>query len=194
MKLRRDVFRPVVPTPAALITCVADGGRPNIITLGECYMLSLEPLVVGISIRPSRYSHRLISASREFVVNFPTVELAAATDYCGLVSGADVDKFEATGLTPEPADVVAAPLIAECPLSFECRVRDVLKFGGSHDVFVGDVVATHVEDWALDEAGQFDPALARSIAFVGRSYWAIGPRVDRAFARGRREQFGTERG
>ena len=122
MKLRRDVFRPVVPTPAALITCAAPGARPNIISLGEVYMLALDPLVVGIGIRPSRYSHGLIAESREYVVNFPTAELVAAIDYCGRVSGADVDKFEATGLTPDPADVVAAPLIRECPINLECRI------------------------------------------------------------------------
>ena len=181
-----------MPTPAALISCVAPGHRPNIITLGECYMLALEPLVVGISIRPRRYSHRLISESREFVVNFPTADLAAAVDYCGMASGADVDKFAASGLTPEPADVVAAPLIRECPLNLECRVRDVLKMG-SHDVFVGDVVATHVEDWALDESGQLDPVRARAIAFIGRSYWAVGPQVERAFVRRRPAESETER-
>jgi flavin reductase (DIM6/NTAB) family NADH-FMN oxidoreductase RutF len=186
MKLRRDVFRPVIPTPAALITCVAPGRRPNVITLGEVYMLGLDPLIVGIGIRPRRYSHELISESREYVVNFPTAELTAATDYCGLVSGRDVDKFAATGLTPTPAAVVAAPLIGECPLSVECRVRDVLPMG-SHDCFVGEVVATHVEDWAIDEDGQFDPVRARSIAFVGRAYWLVGQKVDRAFVRGRSE-------
>jgi flavin reductase (DIM6/NTAB) family NADH-FMN oxidoreductase RutF len=192
VKLRRDVFRPVLPTPAALISCVADGQRPNIITLGECYMLALDPLVVGISIRPSRYSHRLISESREFVVNFPTAEMAAAVDFCGMASGAKVDKFAGAGLTPDPAEVVAAPLIRECPLNLECRVRDVLKMG-SHDVFIGDVVATHVEDWALDESGQIDPIRARSIAFVGRSYWAVGPQVERAFVKRLRPETETER-
>jgi flavin reductase (DIM6/NTAB) family NADH-FMN oxidoreductase RutF len=182
VKLRRDVFRPVVPTPAGLITCQAPGGRPNIITLGEVYMLALEPLVVGISIRPSRYSHGLTSASREFVVNFPTADLAAATDYCGMVSGRDVDKFAKAGLTATPADVVAAPLIAECPINIECRVRDVLPMG-SHDVFVGDVVATHVEDWALDERGQIDPTRARAIAFVGRGYWRVAEKAAPAFVR-----------
>lgn len=185
MKLRRDVFRPVYPTPAALITCVSLEGKPNIVTLGEVYMLGLDPLVVGIGIRPTRYSHRLISETREFVVNFPTVEMTAAADYCGMYTGAEVDKFAATGLTPEPASEVQPPLIAECPVNVECRVRDILPMG-SHDVFVGEVVATHVEDWALDEDGQLDPVKARAIAFVGRSYWSLGSRIERAFVRGRR--------
>ncbi len=184
MKLTTSVFRPVIPTPAALITCVSAEGRPNILTLGEVYVLSLDPLVLGIGIRPSRYSHRLISETREYVVNFATAELIPQVDLCGMSSGAETDKFAAFRLTPTPARVVKAPLIAECPLNVECRVREILRMG-SHDCFVGEAVATHVEDWALDEDGQFDPEKARSIAFVGRSYWAIGPRLDRASVRGR---------
>ncbi|HHX64261.1 MAG TPA: flavin reductase family protein [Chloroflexi bacterium] len=181
MKRRRDVFRPVYPTPAALITCCDTDGRPNIITLGEVYMLCLEPLTIGISVRPERHSHRLISETGEFVVNLPTAEIAAEVDYCGIRSGADVDKFADTGLTPEPAAEVRPPLIAECPVSIECRVRDTLSLG-SHDVFVGLAVATHAEDWALDEQGQLDPVRARAIGFVGRGYWRFAEKVDRAFA------------
>ena len=182
MKLQRDVFRPSIPTPAGLITCISPEGKPNIITLGEVYMLSLKPLVMGISIQPHRYSARLITETREYVINFPTIELADATDFCGVTTGAKVDKFAATGLTPVPAAVVKPPLIAECPLNVECRVRDILPMG-SHHVFVGDAVATHVEDWALDEEGQLDPVKARALAFVGRSYWRVGERVARAFAK-----------
>lgn len=145
-------------------------------------MLALEPLTIGISIRPSRYSHTLISQTREYVVNVPTIEIAEAVDYCGIHSGRDVDKFAATGLRPEPATMVKVPLIAECPINIECRVRDILRMG-SHDVFVGEAVATHVEDWALDERGELDPLKARSIAFVGRSYWGMGPKTRRAFQR-----------
>ena len=165
-----------------MITCVDETGKPNIITLGEVYMLALEPLVIGISIRPQRYSHRLISATREFVVNLPTAELAEATDYCGMMSGAKVDKFAAMGLTPEPATVVRPPLIQECPVNIECRVRDILPMG-SHDVFVGEVAVIHAEDWALDENGYLDPVRARALALVGRSYWAVGAKVARAFTR-----------
>ena len=184
MKITTNVFRPVVPTPAALITSVSLAGRPNVLTLGEVYMLSLEPLVLGIGIRPQRYSHGLITATREYVVNFPTADLIEAADLCGATTGAETDKFELAGLTPEPATCVRPPLIKECPLNVECRVRDILPMG-SHDCFVGEAVATHVEDWALDATGNFDPVLARSIAFIGRSYWAIGPRLDRALARDR---------
>ncbi len=184
MKQRIDVFRPMYPTPVAMITCATPDGRPNIITLGEVYMLALEPLVVGISIRPSRYSYGLIAETREFVVNVPTEELAAQADFCGMTSGRSVDKFEATGLTPAPADEVRAPLIAECPLNIACRVRDILPMG-SHHVFVGDVVATHVEESILDAEGNIDPERARAIAFIGRSYWKVEGLVDRAFVRGR---------
>jgi flavin reductase (DIM6/NTAB) family NADH-FMN oxidoreductase RutF len=182
MKIQRDVFRPVYPTAAGLITSISAEGRANIITLGEVYMLALSPLTIGISIRPQRYSHGLISDTREFVVNLPTAELAEAVDYCGMVSGREVDKFAASGLTPEPASVVRPPLIKECPVNVECRVQQILPMG-SHDVFVGEAVATHVEDWALDEDGLLDPLRARALAFVGRSYWQVGARVARAFVK-----------
>jgi flavin reductase (DIM6/NTAB) family NADH-FMN oxidoreductase RutF len=182
LKVQRDVFRPSVPTPVGLVTCVRPGGVPNIITLGEVYMLSLKPLVMGISIQPHRYSAKIITETREYVINFPTLELVEATDICGTTSGASVDKFALTGLTAEPATAVSPPLIAECPLSVECRVTDVLPMG-SHNVFVGEAVATHVEDWALDEDGLLDPVKARSIAFVGRSYWRVGERVGKAFVK-----------
>jgi flavin reductase (DIM6/NTAB) family NADH-FMN oxidoreductase RutF len=186
VKLQRmDLFRPVYPTPAAMITCVSPTGRPNIITLGEVYMLALEPLIVGIGIRPRRFSYGLIAETREFVVNFPTAEPADLVDYCGMVSGTEVDKFAATGLTPAPASVVRPPLIEECPVNLECRVREVLPMG-SHHVFVGDVVAGHVEDWALDERGHLDPVRARAIAFIGRSYWAFDRPVERALVRNRK--------
>jgi flavin reductase (DIM6/NTAB) family NADH-FMN oxidoreductase RutF len=184
MKLTQTVFRPVIPTPAALITSASTEGTPNVLTLGEVYMLSLDPPVLGIGIRPSRYSHKLISETREYVVNYPTSDLIAQVDLCGMTSGVDTDKFEAYGLTPLPGSVVKAPLIEECPLNVECRVRDILTMG-SHDCFVGEVVATHVDDWAMDQEGQFDPVLGRSIALIGRSYWAVGPRLDRAFVRSR---------
>jgi flavin reductase (DIM6/NTAB) family NADH-FMN oxidoreductase RutF len=171
-----------MPTPAGLITCVRPGGAPNIITLGEVYMLSLKPLVMGISIQPHRYSAKMITETREYVINYPTAELVEAVDLCGTTSGAQVDKFALTGLTPEPAALVAPPLIAECPLSIECRVTDILPMG-SHHVFVGQAVATHVEASALDSSGQLDPVQARAIAFVGRSYWRVGERIARAFVK-----------
>ena len=185
-----------MPTPAALVTYLLPNGQPSIVTLGEVSMLALDPLVVGISIRPARYSHPCISAAREYVVNFPTAELTAALDICGTTSGRDTDKFVAAGLTPEPAEVVRTPLIRECPISIECRLRDVLPMA-SHDLFVGEAVATHVEDWALDAAGFLDPVRARSVAFVGRGYWRVGELADRAFvrrplARGRQGADGSE--
>jgi flavin reductase (DIM6/NTAB) family NADH-FMN oxidoreductase RutF len=152
LKRQHDLFRPVYPTPAALVTCLDMDGSPNIITLGEVYMLALTPLTIGISIRPSRYSHELLSRIPEYVVNLPTLEMAEAVDLCGTLSGRDIDKFAVTGLTPEPAIIVRPPLIKECPVNIECRVKQILPMG-SHDVFVGLAVATHVEDWALDERG-----------------------------------------
>jgi len=182
LKRIHDVFRPVYPTPAGLITCVDEDGIADIVTLGEVYMLALKPLTLGISIRPSRYSHELISASREYVANMPTMAIAEAVDICGTLLGRQVNKWIAANLTPEPAQVVSAPLIAECPLNMECQVQDILSMG-SHDVFVGRVVVTHVEDSILDEHGLIDPGKASALAFPGRGYWpVIGPQAP-AFAK-----------
>ena len=118
--------RPVYPTPAALITCADEAGKPNIITLGEVFNISISrPVILGIAIRKSRYSHELISRTREYVVNMPTRAIADQVWACGRISGREVDKFQAAGLTPVPAAVARAPLIAECPINVECRVTAI---------------------------------------------------------------------
>lgn len=175
-------FRPVYPTPAALITSVAADGRANIITLGEVYNLSLRtPTIVGISIGKARYSHELISQSREYVVNLPTTALLEAVDKCGSVSGRFVDKFSAFGLTALPASVVAPPLIAECPVNIECRVI-AIEETGDHDIFQGLVVAVHVDDALLDEQGRVRIDRLDPICFMyGHNapgeYWSLGHKL-----------------
>lgn len=116
-------FRPVYPSPAALITAVSEDGKANIITLGEVYNLSIaEPVIIGISIAKPRYTHELITRTGEFVVNLPSARILEKVDRCGSVSGHDVDKFAAFGLTALPATQVRPPLIAECPVNLECRL------------------------------------------------------------------------
>ena len=159
-------FRPVYPTPAALISCSAPGKEPNIITLGEVFNIGLEdPAIIGIAIRKARYSHGLISESRQFVVNLPTVDLVEQTDWCGTHSGRKLDKFRETGLTPVASTRVAAPLIEECPVNIECVVTSIQEVG-DHDLFLGEVVATHVDESVLDSAGRLDPERLRSFCFM----------------------------
>ncbi len=176
-KIVVNSHRPVYPTPVALITCVDKDGNPNIITLGEVAMVSLRPTRVSIGARPATYSNGLIKATGEFVVNFPTVDIVEAVDLCGTKSGRNVDKFAETGLTPEPATHVKPPLIKECPVNLECKVLGVISLG-SHDLFVGDVLAVHAEEEiVLDkDRGLVDPS--RGIIFAMNAYWGFGEKIE----------------
>ncbi|HUW96229.1 MAG TPA: flavin reductase family protein [Anaerolineae bacterium] len=156
------------PVPVVLVTCGIE--KPNIITLAWVGTVSSDPPMVGIAVRRERHSHRLIEESGEFVVNIPGEELLEATDRCGQVSGRDTDKFAATGLTPEPASAVKAPLIAECHVNMECKVRQQLELG-AHDLFLGEVVAVHVNEDVLDEQGKrIDYSKARPFVLTLAEY------------------------
>ncbi len=170
--------RPVYPSPAALITCVEAQGRPNIITLGEVFNISIaSPVIVGIATRSATYSHGLITETGEFVVNQPTAAIARQVDQCGSVSGRDVaDKFAEFGLTPVPASVVKPPLIAECPVNVECKVIGIQTIG-DHDLFLGEVVAVHVDEDKLDADGNVLPARLDPLAYIAGEYWTLGKRV-----------------
>ena len=127
------------PEPAVLVSC-GSLEKPNLITVGWCGTICTQPSMVSISIRPERYSHHLIKESGEFVINLTTEKLVRATDWCGVKSGRDVDKFAACGLTAAAASKVGAPLLAESPLNMECRVTQIIPLG-SHDLFLAEVVA-----------------------------------------------------
>jgi flavin reductase (DIM6/NTAB) family NADH-FMN oxidoreductase RutF len=166
-------FRPVHPSPAALVTSVDEQGRPNIITLGEVFNISIaKPVIVGIAIAKPRYSHELISKSREYVVNLPTAAIVEKVDRCGTSSGRDVDKFASFGLTPVPAEHVRPPLIAECPLNIECRVMGIQEIG-DHDLFLGEVVAQHVEESALDDKGRILVGELDVLCYMQSQYWSV---------------------
>lgn len=166
--------RPIFPSPAALVTSVDANGRPNIITLGEVFNLSISgPVIVGIAIAPARYSHELISASGEFVVNLPPAELVGKVIACGRCSGRDTDKFARFDLTPIPATHVAPPLIAECPVNIECRVLAVQTIG-DHDLFQGEVLAHHVALELLDAEGRLVPERLSAVVFAHWSLFAMG--------------------
>lgn len=166
--------RPIYPTPAGLVTCVDAEGRPNIITLGEIFNVSIQdPVIIGLAIRKSRLSHRLISESGEFVVNLPTARLYEQVMGCGKTSGRDVDKFERFGLTPLPAIHVRPPLIAECPINLECRLLSVQEVG-DHDLFLGEMVAQHADAEVLDKHGNVDTHKLAPFAMVIFDFYRLG--------------------
>ncbi len=165
-------YRVIFPTPAALVTSIDSEGKPNIATAGEVFMMSLKPLIVAVGFRPSRYSNKLMHATREFVVNLPKEEILEAVDYCGSVSGAEVDKFKATGLTPLSAKYVKPPLIKECPVNVECKVVDVICLG-SHEVFAGEVLTIHADEEVIGGDGLPDLTRFKTIAFASRKYYRV---------------------
>ncbi len=172
MKVTKKPTTILYPVPAVLVSCGA-GERANIITLAWVGTLCSDPPLVGISVRPSRYSHGLIKETSEFVINLPSADQVRWVDYCGVVSGRDVDKWAACGFTPAPATEVQVPIIAECPVNIECRVRRTLTLG-SHDLFIGQVMIVQVDEAVLDERGRLNFARARPFAFLGREYRLVG--------------------
>ena len=171
------VFRPIYPSPAALITSVAADGTPNIITLGETFNISIgiePPVTVGLAIMPRRYSHGLIKEAGEFGVCLPTADMVEVVDRCGTVSGRDVgDKFAHVGLTPLSSTQIRAPLIAECPVNLECRLIDITP-DGDHDLFRGEVVAEHVDEACLDDQGHIVIDRLNPLVYVLGQYWSVG--------------------
>lgn len=133
------------PLPAVMVSVTDGKGQDDIITVAWTGTICTNPPMVYISVRPSRFSHHMLMETGEFVINLTTEKLTRATDYCGVRSGRDVDKFKETGLTREKAEFVKAPMIKESPVSIECRVTEVKKLG-SHDMFLAEVLAVHADE------------------------------------------------
>jgi len=172
-----NTYRPVYPTPTGLITSVDAEGKPNIITLGEVFNISIrEPVICGVAIRPATYSHGLISAQGEYVINLPPADLLPKVLACGQVSGRDVDKFESVGLTELPATHVKPPLIAECPVNIECKLVSVQTIG-DHDLFLGEVRIVHVSPEWLDDDGIIDPGKQSTVVMMPGGFFELGEQL-----------------
>ena len=173
-------FKPgtmIYPLPAVMVTCGDEPDNWNIITVAWTGTLCSDPPMCYVSIRPSRHSHALISRTGEFVINLTTAALARQTDWCGVRSGRDCNKFREMGLHTEPAQLVKAPLIRESPLCIECRVREVNPLG-THDMFMADVVAVDAEESLIDHStGQFQLNHAGPLAYSHGRYYALGERL-----------------
>lgn len=177
--MEKETFRPgnmLYPAPAVMVSCTLPGERPNIITIGWAGTICSDPAMLSISVRKERWSHHIIKESGEFVVNLTNRELAYATDWCGVKSGRDHDKFKEMKLTPSESGVVAAPGIAESPVNIECKVRQILELG-SHDCFIAEVVNVTVDSSLMDENGKFDLGAADLIAYSHGEYFALGEKI-----------------
>ena len=166
--------RPIHPSPAALVTSADADGRPNVVTLGEGFNVSIaSPVIVGIAIRTVTYSYALIRDGGEFVVNLPTADMLEAVDGVGSISGRECDKFQRFGLTALPAERVRPPLIAQCPLNVECRVLSEQQVG-DHQLFLGEALAEHVDEDCLREDGSPDPERLNLLIYAAGLYFAAG--------------------
>lgn len=167
----------VYPLPAALVTCGEYGGVSNLMTVAWTGTICTNPPMLYISVRPERYSYDIIRRHMEFTVNLTTSDMARATDWCGVRSGRDYDKWAETGLTPEPGVKVSCPAIAQSPLSIECRVKQIMSLG-SHDMFIADVLNVMADDRYIDpETGAFDLAAAGLIAYSHGGYYPLGEKI-----------------
>ena len=177
--IRKQEWKPgnmLYPVPAAMVSCQREGEKPNILTIAWTGTICSDPAMVSISVRKERYSYPIIKESGEFVINLTTKNLAFATDYCGVKSGKDTDKFKEMGLTPMRASKVACPIIAESPVNIECRVKEVLELG-SHDMFIAEVVAVDVSEEYMDENNKFNLNDTDLIAYSHGEYFTLGEKV-----------------
>ena len=165
----------LAPVPPVMVTC-GTHEKPNIITVAWTGIINTHPPRLTIAVRPTRYSYALIRESGEFAVNLTPASLAREADFCGIYTGAKVDKFARTGLHSAQAQVVSCPIIAESPLSLECRVIEVLP-QGTHDLFLADIVAINVDDELIDENGRLCLERADLCAYAHGEYFSLGRRL-----------------
>lgn len=162
----------VYPVPAVMVTAADREGKSNIITIAWTGTVCTNPPMAYISVRPERYSYGMLKETGEFVINLTTEKLVRATDYCGVKSGRDTDKWKETGLTPIPAQEVNVPLIKESPVNIECRVSEIRELG-SHHMFLARVVAVDVDEAYLNEQGRFELQKAAPIVYSHGEYYGL---------------------
>lgn len=164
------------PLPVVMVSCNRKGEKPNIVTVAWTGTICSDPAMVSISVRPERYSHDIIEETGEFVINLVTKDLTYATDYCGVRSGRDVDKFKEMNLTPLPSKMIDAVGIEKSPVNIECKVVEVKKLG-SHDMFIAEVVNVTVDDRYMDENNKFNLNDSDLVAYSHGEYFTLGEKI-----------------
>lgn len=167
----------IYPLPAVMVSC-GTMEKSNIMTVAWTGILNTNPAMCYISVRPERYSYNLIKTQREFVINLTNEKLAYATDWCGVKTGAKVDKFKEMHLTKEKAQFVKCPIIKESPVAIECRVKEVIDLG-SHHVFMAEVLSIDSDEQYIDEKGSFDISKCKLIAYCNGHYYTMGKKIGR---------------
>lgn len=175
----KQIWKPgnmLYPLPAVLISAADKSGRDNLFTVAWTGTICSDPAMVSISVRPERYSYHMIEETGEFVLNLTTEKLAWATDYCGVRSGRDVDKWKEMQLTRAYGEYVKAPMVAESPVNLECRVTEK-KVLGSHDMFMAEVLAVHADEAYMDEKGAFRLSEAKPLVYSHGRYYSVGKEI-----------------
>ena len=166
------------PLPAVLVSCGTPDGRYNLMTAAWTGTVCSDPPMLYVSIRKERFSHRIIKETGEFFVNLTTRDLAFATDWCGVKSGRQEDKFARMHLTPQMGALRYAPMVAESPVSIACTVTQILELG-SHDMFLARVAAVYADEAYMDEKGSFDLSKAQPMVYSHGQYYALGEHLGR---------------
>lgn len=164
------------PVPAVIVSCQRENEKPNIITVAWAGTICTNPAMLSISVRPERYSYNIIKETKEFVVNLVTSDLAYATDYCGVKSGRDVDKFKEMNLHKSISKVVKAPGIEESPVNIECCVKEIKELG-SHHMFIAEVVSVNIDDNYMDKTGKFNLNKAGLVSYSHGEYFELGKKL-----------------
>lgn len=180
--MEKRIWKPgtlIYPLPAIMVSCGDINGEMNIITIAWTGTICSNPPMCYISVRPERHSYNMIKEHGEFVLNLTTEQLAFATDFCGVKSGKEMNKFEVCKLTPKPASIVKAPLIGESPLNIECKVVEIKKLG-SHDMFIAEVVAVHANENLFNpETDAFDLNASQMLVYSHGHYFGVGKKIGR---------------
>lgn len=165
----------LAPVPPVLVTC-GNSEKANVMTVAWTGIINSQPPKTYISVRPERWSYVLINETREFAINLPTSSLIKTVDFCGIRSGKDIDKFSACSIVKESASEIACPLVAQSPLSLECKVTDIMPLG-SHTMFIADIVAVSVNEDLIDSDGKLHLEGAALAAYSHGSYYALGKKI-----------------
>jgi len=178
--MKREIKPGTVMVPCPVILLSVDGpDKPNIITLSWAANVCSKPPTMVLGIRPERYSYNLVKEAGEYVLNIPSVEQLQGTIFAGSKSGKDHDKFAECGFTSIPASRIKAPMIEECPINIECKTKQIIPLG-THDLFIAEVLAAHIDESVLDEKGRFDASKTTLFTYLplNAQYWALGEEVE----------------
>lgn len=185
MKIVQKPSTAIIPCPAVLLS-VGEGSAANIITLSWVANVCSIPPCVAAGVRPERHSYNLLKETDDFVINIPTTDQLRATVFCGTKSGRDFNKWEACNLSPVSSTKVKSPIIAECPINIECKTLQIIELG-SHHLFIGEILAVHIQEELIDENGRLNLAEANLFTYnpiAGGEYWNLNGKLDTKGVRG----------